>query len=471
MRSSTTAKISTAIGTAALALCLAAGPGSAAANRPAPHPGGGRPAGGAPHFAPHVGGGAPHFAAHISRPAIARPSVSHFAAHVSHFHPRVTTHVGTTHATHVGTTHLNGPQHGIRGTAATHNVTPNTVHNAANVHVTTAHIAGTTDPRNFVSHRHFAGDPAFRPFLGARWRFNHHYGWIGPWFWPYAYGDLFFYALWPYEYAYYDPFWYYGYDDIYEGIFSPYDYDQYVQGPSAPARMSALTQTVAQSCTNEAAEVTGWPIDQIQSALSPNPQQTPLLDDLGNAIVKASDVIKAHCSTNVAFTPTDRVADMQERLEGLVQAVNIVEPPLRKFYDSLSDEQKARFDDIGAPGGQPSARSKRAAQNPQAECGGAVMAFPADRIDRIVQPSDAQKAKLDALQAANAKAEDLIKASCPSELPATPPDRLAAEGKRLQAMLTAVQTIRPALAAFYNSLSDEQKARFNNLGRQLFAEN
>ena len=98
------------------------------------------------------------------------------------------------------------------------------------------------------------------------------------------------------------------------------------------------------------------------------------------------------------------------------------------------------------------------------------MAFPTDQIDRVVHPNDAQRAKLDALQAASSKAADLIKASCPSEVPATPPDRLAAEGRHLQAMLQAVQTIRPALDGFYTSLSDEQKARFNNLGRQLFAQ-
>ena len=32
---------------------------------------------------------------------------------------------------------------------------------------------------------------------------------------------------------------------------------------------------------------------------------------------------------------------------------------------------------------------------------------------------------------------------------------------RLQVMLAAVQTVRPALERFYRSLSDEQKARFN----------
>jgi LTXXQ motif family protein len=35
--------------------------------------------------------------------------------------------------------------------------------------------------------------------------------------------------------------------------------------------------------------------------------------------------------------------------------------------------------------------------------------------------------------------------------------------KRLDATLAAVKTVRPALAKFYDSLSDEQKARFNSL--------
>ncbi|MGB6538653.1 MAG: Spy/CpxP family protein refolding chaperone [Xanthobacteraceae bacterium] len=327
-----------------------------------------------------------------------------------------------------------------------------------------------TDPRRFAADRHFAGDPAFRPFLGRRWRFHHHYGWVGPLFWPYAYGDFFYYALWPAAYADYDPFWYYGYDDIYEAMFWPYNETEYVQGPGASARAQALTQTVAQSCFDEAAEVTGWPIDQIQAALQPSPQQTALLDDFGTAIVKASDVIRAHCPTQLAFIPTDRLAQMQQRLEGLVAAVSIVQPPLASFYASLSDEQKARFNDIGVTGGKPPARGHAAVESPRRQCGGSAMAFPTDRIAQAVHLDDAQRGKLEALQSASAKAVDLINAACPGELPATPPDRLAAEGKRLQAMLAAVQTVRPALVGFYNSLSDEQKARFNTIGRQLFAQ-
>jgi hypothetical protein len=99
------------------------------------------------------------------------------------------------------------------------------------------------------------------------------------------------------------------------------------------------------------------------------------------------------------------------------------------------------------------------------------MAWPGDKIDAVVKPDDAQQAKLTALQSALAQAGDTIKTACPSELPATPPSRLAAVGKRLQAMLQAVATVEPALADFYNSLSDDQKARFNSMGLQMFAAN
>ncbi|MFY9762167.1 MAG: Spy/CpxP family protein refolding chaperone [Xanthobacteraceae bacterium] len=351
---------------------------------------------------------------------------------------------------------------------------------ATNNALTNAHVrplANAADPRGFADRRrNFAQNAAFRSFAGHDW-WRHgwhpyrHLGWIGPLFWPYAYGDFFYYALWPDDYEYVDPFWAYGYGDIYEAIFSPYSYDQYVAGPQAPARMATLAQGMAQSCDEEAAEVTGWPIDQIQSAVQPNPQQTALLDDLGNAIVEASHQIKIHCPTSVAFTPTTRLDQMHQRLQALVDAVNIISPPLTKFYDSLSDEQKARFNAIAPPAPKNATNGNAGTPSVQAQCNANVMAWPTDQIDNTVHPNDAQRAKLDALKSALSQGADTIKAACPTEVPPTPPDRLAAIGNRLKAMLQAVGTVQPALADFYNSLSDDQKARFNTMGEQLFAQN
>jgi LTXXQ motif family protein len=465
-------KIAASCSVVVLALCLAVGQGLA---KPAggghPGGGGGHPGGGGGHVGggAHFGGGGGHVGGAVSHFSVGHAShfsvghavthfravthASHFSTHASHFSAGRTSHVGSHATSHVGS----------RLTA----------HSLTGSHATTLahHAAGAAGPASFSAHRHFAGDPAFRSFSGRGWHPYHHLGWIGPLFWPYAYGDLFYCSLWPGYYCGYDPFWAYGYGDIYESMFWPYDYGEYVQGPGAPQRMTSLTQGMTQSCSDEAAEVTGWPINQIQDAVQPNPQQNALLDNLGNAIVRASDEIKSHCPATVAFTPTDRLAQMKERLQALADAVNIVSPPLTKFYDSLSDEQKARFNDIAPPASQNEQAAQGGGPSVSAQCNANVMAWPTDRIDQLVKPDGAQRAKLSALQSASTQAADLIKAACPSEMPATPPARLAAIGKRLQAMLQGVQEVQPALADFYDSLSDNQKARFNTMGKQLFAAN
>jgi LTXXQ motif family protein len=284
---------------------------------------------------------------------------------------------------------------------------------------------------------------------------------------------FFYFALWPWDYWYYDPFWAYGYGDIYEAVFFPYSYGDYIDGPRAPERMARLKQSIVQGCNEEAGEVTGWPIDQIQSALQPDQHQGQLLDDLDNAIVKASDEIRAHCPNDIAFTPIARLDHMHQRLQTLVDAANTVSAPLSGFYDSLSDEQKARFNDIAPRSphrGQNGQRDLTAA-SVRGQCDAGMMAWPTEQIDRVVRPDDAQRGKLQNLQSAASQAADTIKAACPAEVPATPPARVVAVGHRLQAMLQGVETMQQALADFYNSLSDDQKARFNSMGRQLFAQN
>jgi LTXXQ motif family protein len=82
-----------------------------------------------------------------------------------------------------------------------------------------------------------------------------------------------------------------------------------------------------------------------------------------------------------------------------------------------------------------------------------------DRLERITRPSEAQRAAFDKLKEAAGAAVDIARAGCPAEQPVTPPGRLAAAEKRLEALLQAVKTVRPAMDEFYGSLSEEQKAR------------
>ena len=92
-----------------------------------------------------------------------------------------------------------------------------------------------------------------------------------------------------------------------------------------------------------------------------------------------------------------------------------------------------------------------------------------DRIERSIKPTEAQRGKFDELKAASNKASETMRAACPTEAATTAPGRMSAMEKRLDAMLQAVKTIRPALDAFYATLSDDQKARLDTpLGRIRF---
>jgi hypothetical protein len=86
-----------------------------------------------------------------------------------------------------------------------------------------------------------------------------------------------------------------------------------------------------------------------------------------------------------------------------------------------------------------------------------------NEIAQIVEPDEAQRAALEELKTAMAKAVDLLKAGCPTDLPSTPTGRIEAMRVRLSAMLEAVRTVRAPLAKFYALLNDEQQARFNAL--------
>src|SRR5712672_1045015 len=89
--------------------------------------------------------------------------------------------------------------------------------------------------------------------------------------------------------------------------------------------------------------------------------------------------------------------------------------------------------------------------------------FPIQRIAQQVQPDPNQQALLDELKAATQQAVEILRSACPTELPTTPPGRLAATRQRVEAMLRALQAVRPALDKFYAALTDEQKQRFNAL--------
>src|SRR6201996_6129021 len=87
------------------------------------------------------------------------------------------------------------------------------------------------------------------------------YGWVGPLFWPFAYYDLYDYALWGDGMG----FWGYGYRDIYAAIFTPYDDSELARYVSAShGRRFRREPSLARICGDDVSELAGLPIDQIR---------------------------------------------------------------------------------------------------------------------------------------------------------------------------------------------------------------
>jgi len=53
--------------------------------------------------------------------------------------------------------------------------------------------------------------------------------------------------------------------------------------------------------------------------------------------------LQSDCPTYRPLTVTGRVEVMEQRLAAMLRAVDLVQPALTRFYGSLSDEQKERF--------------------------------------------------------------------------------------------------------------------------------
>jgi hypothetical protein len=311
------------------------------------------------------------------------------------------------------------------------------------------------------------------------WRRGHRAAfvpWLGPVFWPYAYSDIFEYTFWPT--AYEPGYWAYAYDDLVDTVFwgtgSPYSaYARYTE-PGATItdsrsreRASASPQALRQLCGEPDKGVTAWPIAEITRAVRPTPEQRALLDQLKTAAAKAADVFKQSCADSYAMTPPGRLRAMTNRVSATLNAVRIVRPALEQFYNSLSDEQKARFNALGPNVGDRSQSQPQQQTNAQAErCGdpkSGLTQLPIERIEAVIHPAGKQKDALDRLSKATKDAVKGLQAACPDDVALTPIGRLEAMEKRLEAMLRAAELVQPALDQFYATLGNEQKARFNTL--------
>jgi hypothetical protein len=309
------------------------------------------------------------------------------------------------------------------------------------------------------------------------WRRRHHHrglviGWIGPLFWPFAFNDFVDYAFYPHAY---DTFWPYAYDDVYSGVFGSYAYgsaygngdrDITVGRGTRSAAVETRTPPAAGRaalCSTQAATLTSWPIDRIAETVGPDESQRAALDRLQAATAQALDILRDACPSSLASTPTARLAAMRERLEVMLQAVRTIRPALDGFYQQLSDEQKARFNAMSGDDNQDNSQARRDLTQVCNENAAGIGSIPLNQIETTLRTSARQRDAFEQLQSASQTAAEGLRTNCPEFQALTPAGRVGAMEERLNAMLQAVQTVEPALQAFYGSLSDEQKERFNRL--------
>jgi len=384
---------------------------------------------------------------------------------------------------HISGRHFAGVHHGAAHLSASHI--------GRNNRFTSGHQLG----RNRFNHNAFGNRPGWNHFArvgGAGWGgwgggWGGWGGWVGPVFWPFLLGDVLSCAFWPYPYCY--PFWSYGTAFAYDyGPYAPaygyggtgniYGYTEGNRYARRAERSNQIAADVTQSCSGFAPGVTGFPIDRVRHAIQPTGEAVAALDELNDASSKASNVLSAACPSEPPLTPIARLDAVETRLEAMRKAIQIVRPPLASLYDSLSDQQRQRVDAIGVEenrhGRATAAADTSGADTLASLCSSQAESFtklPVQRIEEVVKPTGPQQAALDQLNQASAKAADKLRGSCPAQTGETPTARLDAMNNRLDAMVQAAKTLRPTLAAFYASLSDEQKAQFNSMGQQTATEN
>ena len=463
--------------------------------------GGGHFGGGGGHFgggAAHIGGG--HFgggAAHVGRGHVAgaRLSASHVGA------SRVgRSHVASGHARGLRSSQRAASRVGQGRIGNTH------AHNISNArlgaHMSVAHgnsaralatgAAGALAGKAAWNHW---GNPNWNGGWGG-WNggwggwYGGWGGWAGPVFWPYFFGNLLAFTFWPYPY--FDPFWAYGDWFVWDALFwpGPYYGPAYAYGPNyydvygggyaygnrrtrtashSPRGVtgSVPSQTdLAQSCGGLAPGVTDLPLEGIETTLHLNSDQLKAFNELKAASSQASDLLKTTCSNEVPLTPVERLDAVQKRIDSMKLALALVGTSLDNFYNSLNDDQRQRFAAL-SPARAEQRRASASNNDLAALCSRRSEGFtqlPAQKVEQIVKPTQQQLDAFEKLKSASLDAANQLHASCPSQLPQTPIDRFDAVSRRLNAMSEAIKTVRPALADFYGTLSDEQKARFNTLG-------
>jgi hypothetical protein len=230
--------------------------------------------------------------------------------------------------------------------------------------------------------------------------------------------------------------WAFGYDSIFSQAFAKY----------SPQRVAAFCPT--RIAVDEL-------VMHITRETAPTAVQRPLLQNLATALGQANGYLIKSCPGEIPPQPVARLQLMENQIDAMIMALDIVRPRLQAFEQSLDDKQRAR---LNGP-----APSSATGAVPACKSNANAVSGSLSQLEQAVEPTDAQRPALAAVADAFNRAAAALDASCTAVTPPTALGRLEALEERLDATWRAVLTIQVALANFKGELNDEQISRFNAL--------
>jgi hypothetical protein len=283
---------------------------------------------------------------------------------------------------------------------------------------------------------------------------------------PDAFEDMVGYAFWPREYG--RQFWSHGPADILRAMTAPAAaFAAREDDDRSARRLRTALVGAANAATDDRAiciarvkDQAMRPLDRIDEAVSLSSEQRQSLDALRASVRTAIESETAACRADLPATQPERLRAMIDGLWAMRYAEFRIRPALETFYGSLTEAQKAKFAEAPQTVGSSDAAP---AVSPAAICKQAITsdANPFEPLQRALQPTDEQRKGLQMLYGASMEMAQFLTSTCPAEAPSTPMARLGAASDRVMALLHAAMGIEPMLGAFYGSLTDEQRRRFN----------
>jgi hypothetical protein len=155
---------------------------------------------------------------------------------------------------------------------------------------------------------------------------------------------------------------------------------------------------------------------------------------------------------------------MVQRLWAVQNAGVVIRGALKDFYDTLTDEQKAKFQtasQANPPG------DSRNTGNPMGRQQACTQGADDDRlikqIQQTVRPTPRQRPSIEMLGKTAGGMEQYLMASCSQPTPEDPLARLDAANNRLTAINYAATSMEVALNQFRAALSVDQRKKFDTL--------